>query len=43
MNETIAHLEHKRLADECAKLDITSEQKMADNDLAEDIKEWPKY
>jgi hypothetical protein len=43
MNDVIAHLEHKRLADECAKLDIALEQQMADCDLAEDTKEWPKY
>jgi metal-responsive CopG/Arc/MetJ family transcriptional regulator len=43
MNETIAHLEHKRLANECAKLDISLEQQIADNDLAEDMEEWPKY
>lgn len=43
MNETIEKLEHKRLAHECAKLDIFLEQQMADNDLEEDLKEWPKY
>jgi hypothetical protein len=43
MNETIAHLEYKRLADECAKLDMTLEQQMTENDLAEDMEEWPKY
>jgi metal-responsive CopG/Arc/MetJ family transcriptional regulator len=43
VNETLEHLEHKRLGDECAKLDIKAEQEMAENDFAEDMDEWPKY
>jgi metal-responsive CopG/Arc/MetJ family transcriptional regulator len=43
MNDAIAHLEHKRLANECAKLNINEEQQLADLGLNEDLNEWPKY
>jgi metal-responsive CopG/Arc/MetJ family transcriptional regulator len=36
-------LERTRLADECAKLDRTVEQKLADVGLAADAKDWPEY
>jgi Arc/MetJ-type ribon-helix-helix transcriptional regulator len=36
-------LERTRLADECAKLDRTAEQKLADVGLAADAKDWPEY
>lgn len=43
VNQSIDVLEHQRLANECAKLDITSEQQMADYGLDEDEKEWPTF
>jgi Arc/MetJ-type ribon-helix-helix transcriptional regulator len=43
INETLEHLEHGRLAKECAKLDAHFEQEMADLGLDEDMDEWPKY
>lgn len=43
INQIIKFLEHDRLAKECAKLDIKYEQEMADEGLAEDFSEWPKY
>ncbi len=41
--EELNRLEHSRLANECAKLDIHFERNMADEGLAEDIKSWPEY
>jgi hypothetical protein len=43
INQTLDQLEHKRLANECAKLDINEEQEMADTGLDEDLATWPKY
>ncbi|MBV8801454.1 MAG: CopG family transcriptional regulator [Gammaproteobacteria bacterium] len=43
MNDAISHLEHRRLANECAKLDINEEQQFADFGLNEDLNEWPRY
>lgn len=43
ISQTLEHLEHARLAKECAKLDIGVEQEMADMGLDEDLKAWPKY
>lgn len=42
MNEAIDYLEHNRLADECAKLDIHIEQQIAENGLEEDIKAYKR-
>lgn len=43
INDTLLHLDHDRLARECAKLDVHVEQEMADIGLKEDLKSWPKY
>lgn len=43
ISQTLEQLEHKRLARECAKLDIKSEQELADLGLDEDLESWPKY
>jgi metal-responsive CopG/Arc/MetJ family transcriptional regulator len=43
MEKHVYKLEHKRLARECAKLDKTYEQSLADEGLDEDLKEWPDY
>ena len=43
INQTLDHLEHKRLATECAKLEMNEEQEMADLGLKEDLEAWPKY
>ncbi len=40
---TLEHLEHDRLAKECAKLEVSFEQDMADAGLDEDLASWPKY
>lgn len=36
-------LDQWRLARECAKLDPTAEQQLADECLAEDFRSWPAY
>jgi metal-responsive CopG/Arc/MetJ family transcriptional regulator len=43
LRKNVERIEHKRLAEECAKLDIATEQQMADEGLGEDLKEWPEY
>ncbi len=43
ISQTLDHLEHDRLAKECAKLEISFEQDMADVGLDEDLASWPKY
>ena len=43
VREKLARLKHKRLAAECAKLEPSEEQTMAEEGLAEDINEWPQY
>ena len=36
-------LEHRRLAEECAKLDPAAEQALADEGLGADVGSWPEY
>ena len=36
-------LEHRRLAEECAKLDPAAEQSLADEGLGVDEGSWPEY
>jgi len=36
-------LEHRRLAEECAKLDPTTEQALADQGVGLDVSPWPEY
>ena len=43
VRDKLERLEGGRLARECAKLDRTYEQKMADEGLAGDIEEWPEF
>ena len=43
INQTLQQLEHGRLARECAKLEMSAEQSMADMGLEEDLASWPKY
>jgi len=43
IDQTLEHLEHSRLAQECEKLDVNFEQEMADIGLDEDLEAWPKY
>ena len=41
--EKIERIEHRRLAEECAKLDPVEEQAFADIGLTADLSEWPAY
>ena len=43
VSEKLARLERGRLARECAKLDRTFEQTMADEGLSGEEGEWPEY
>ena len=39
----IGRLKRGRLARECAKLNRSAEQRMADEGLTEDFAEWPEF
>jgi len=41
--DKLERLERNRLARECAKLDPSFEQQLADEALAEDFEQWPEY
>jgi len=43
VREKITRLEHTRLAQECAKLNPTEEQRLADQGFSNDLSEWPEY
>ncbi len=43
VKDKINRIEHIRLAKECAKLNIKSEQEFADEGLTVELDEWPEY
>ena len=43
VEEKLNRVDRSRLAKECAKLDATFEQQLADEGLSEDLAEWPEY
>jgi len=43
MAEKISRIDHTRLALECAKLNPSAEQALADEGLGADSSEWPQY
>ena len=43
VKETVSRLDSNRLARECAKLDKDEEQRLADEGLAAEEKEWLEY
>jgi metal-responsive CopG/Arc/MetJ family transcriptional regulator len=43
VEEKLARLERRRLAEECAKLDPEAEQALADQGLEADADAWPEY
>jgi metal-responsive CopG/Arc/MetJ family transcriptional regulator len=43
VEEKLNRVDRSRLARECAKLDATFEQQLADEGLSEDLAEWPEY
>jgi len=43
VEEKLQHLEKTRLARECLKLNSALEQALAEEGVAEDLREWPEY
>jgi metal-responsive CopG/Arc/MetJ family transcriptional regulator len=43
VEEKLARLERRRLAEECAKLNPDEEKALADLGLDADVKAWPEY
>jgi metal-responsive CopG/Arc/MetJ family transcriptional regulator len=43
VRDKLERLDRSRLARECAKLDPLFEQKLAEEELAEDLGQWPAY
>lgn len=43
VEEKLSRLDRSRLARECAKLDKSFEQQLADEGLSGDLAEWPEY
>ena len=43
VRDKLDRMERGRLARECAKLNRSAEQRMADEGLAEDLGEWPEF
>ena len=43
VGEKLAKMKHGRLSKECAKLEPEFEKSMAEEGLAEDLSQWPKY
>lgn len=43
VREKLDRLNHRRLAQECAKLDPDYEKALAEEGLTEDLSEWPEY
>lgn len=43
VEEKLNRVDRSRLARECAKLDATLEQQLADEGLSKDLAEWPEY
>jgi metal-responsive CopG/Arc/MetJ family transcriptional regulator len=43
VSEKLSRLKKTRLATECAKIDTKYERALAEEGLAEDLKEWPEY
>ena len=41
--DKLARIRHRRLARECAKLNVAEEQSMAEEGLEQDIYQWPEY
>ena len=41
--EKVSRLDRNRLARECAKLDKSEEQSLAEMGLASEVSEWPEY
>lgn len=43
IEDKLIHLDKRRLAQECAKLDRDFEQTLAEEGLSSELDEWPRY
>ena len=43
VREKLQRMKRTRLAEECARLEPSSEKEMAEEGITEDMKEWPEY
>jgi metal-responsive CopG/Arc/MetJ family transcriptional regulator len=43
VEEKLARIDHRRLVQECAKLDPKFEQSLAEEGFTEEVNAWPKY
>ncbi len=43
VEEKLDRLEHRRLAEECSKLDVQEEHELAEIGIAQDDAAWPQY
>lgn len=43
VEDKLKRLDRNRVAKECAKLDPAFEKSLAEEDLSEELKEWPEY
>lgn len=43
VHEQLARIEHRRLAEECAKLDPATEKAFAEEGVTADADSWPEY
>ncbi len=43
VTDTLARLDRRQLAAECAKLEAADEQRLADEGLGADLQAWPEY
>ena len=43
LEEKLSRMQRRRLASECAKLDLKAEQAMAEEGLGQELDSWPAY
>ena len=43
LHDKLEKIEHRRLAEECAKLDPALEKALAEEGMTEELNEWPEY
>ncbi len=43
VEDKLANLRKTRLAEECAKLDLSDEQALAEESVSEGMSQWPEY
>jgi len=43
LKEKLERMDRRRLARECAKLEVKYERELAEEGMEEDLREWPEY